>query len=214
LDLKLTRYLSTGLHLLGEGGTATTDNILIACVDVDYRNSGALAAGLWFRGWQAAMAEFEAIASFPEVAEYEPGAFYRRELPCLLNLLTRGPRADLVLVDGYVWLGDGVPGLGAHLHSAIGGVVVGIAKTRFATATDAIPICRGSSRSPLFVSAVGMPTKDAAEKVATMHGPYRLPTLVKQVDALARSSRPVDEPNVAEHRSRSVFPDSPQNAGG
>jgi len=122
------------------------------------------------------------------VAEYQPGAFYLRELPCLLGVLARGPRADVVVIDGYVWLRDGAVGLGARLHSAIGGIVVGVAKTQFFGATDSIAICRGTSRSPLFVSSVGMPTDEAGAKVAGMHGAYRVPTLLKAVDALARSA--------------------------
>jgi deoxyribonuclease V len=163
-------------------------NVRIACVDVDYRDTAAVAAGLWFCGWGAPSSEHQAVASFRDVAEYEPGAFYRRELPCLLGILARGPRAEVVVVDGYVWLADGAPGLGAHLHAAIGGVVVGVAKTRFAGATDAQAVCRGGSRSPLFVSAVGMPVEDAAKRIAEMHGPHRVPTLLRQVDALARSA--------------------------
>jgi deoxyribonuclease V len=122
------------------------------------------------------------------VAEYEPGKCYRRELPCLLEILEHGPPAEIVLIDGYVWLGNGMAGLGAHLHAAIGGVVVGVAKTRFARATDAVRVCRGSGRSPLFVSAVGMSVEQAATKVAAMHGSYRIPTLLKQVDTLARTA--------------------------
>ena len=163
-------------------------------MDVDYRTMGAVAAGLWFRGWTGGTADYQAIASFPAVAAYEPGQFYRRELPCLLGVLERGPRADVVLVDGYVWLGNGAAGLGAHLHTAIGKVVVGVAKTRFAGTTDAVAVCRGGSRSPLFVSAVGMSAEAAAAQVVAMHGPHRLPTLLKQVDTLARSTRQDVEP--------------------
>jgi deoxyribonuclease V len=158
-------------------------------VDVDYRAKGAVAAGLWFRGWSAESAVCQAVAYFPAVANYEPGEFYRRELPCVLGVLARGPRPDVVVVDGYVWLGGGKPGLGAHLHAAIGVVVVGVAKTRYAPATDAIAVYRGKSRSPLFVSAAGTSVEDAANHVMQMHGPYRVPALLKQVDALARSSR-------------------------
>ena len=166
----------------------TTDELLIACVDVDYRDAGAVAAGLWFRGWDAATVESQSVCTFIDVAEYEPGAFYRRELPCLLKLLASGPRADLVIVDGYVWLHEGTPGLGAHLHAAIGGKVVGVAKTRFASATDAVAVCRGTSQSPLYVSAVGLSKEEAATHVQAMHGPYRVPTLLKQVDSLARTA--------------------------
>ncbi|QDU20055.1 Endonuclease V [Urbifossiella limnaea] len=159
-------------------------------MDVDYRTRGAVAAALWFRGWAAAVAECEAVRPFSEIAAYEPGAFYRRELPCLLGVLALGPRPDVVVVDGYVWLGGDTPGLGGHLHAVHGGVVVGVAKTRFASAT-AVEVCRGASRSPLYVTAAGVEATVAAGWVAAMHGPYRVPTLLKQVDALARGA-PVD----------------------
>jgi deoxyribonuclease V len=177
-----------------DGGRATNDDPLIACVDVDYRTRGAVAAALWFRGWTAAEAESEAVRSFAEVADYEPGAFYRRELPCLLGVLALGPRPDVVVVDGYVWLGAEAPGLGARLQAKVGGVVVGVAKTRFASAA-AVEVCRGASRSPLFVTAAGVEAEVAAGWVAAMHGPYRVPTLLKRVDALARTAPQTDVPS-------------------
>jgi deoxyribonuclease V len=175
-------------------GVATGSDVVIACVDVDYRDRGAVAAGLWFRGWSAAEATNLAVYPVAEVAEYEPGAFYRRELPCLLGVLALGPRPDVVVVDGYVWLGSGVPGLGGHLHSGFGGVVVGVAKTRFASAA-AVPVCRGGSRSPLFVTAAGVDADVAAGFVSSMHGPYRVPTLLRRVDALARGASQDAEPS-------------------
>ncbi len=174
-------------------GSSTDSDVLITCVDVDYRDRGAVAAGLWFRGWSAAEADHQAVCPIAEVAEYEPGAFYRRELLCLLNVLAFGPRPDVVIVDGYVWLSVGVPGLGGHLHTAFGGVVVGVAKTRFASAS-AVAVCRGNSRSPLFVTAAGVDAEVAAEWVSAMHGSYRVPTLLKRVDALARGACQNAEP--------------------
>jgi deoxyribonuclease V len=164
------------------------DNALIACVDVDYRSVGAVTAAVWFRGWAASVPECTAVVSIPEVAEYVPGAFYRRELPCLLEVLSRGPRAEIVVVDGYVWLGKAVAGLGAHLHNALGCAVVGVAKTRYASDTDAVEVRRGDSSSPLFVSAVGIPVEEAAANVVSMAGPFRIPTLIKEADQLARNS--------------------------
>lgn len=173
----------------------TTGEPLIACVDVDYRSRGAVAAGVWFRGWSAAMSKYEFAVEVAEVADYEPGAFYRRELPCLLSVLAGGPRPDVVVVDGYVWLADGVAGLGGHLHAAVGGIVIGVAKTRFAGCTSAVPVCRGGSRSPLYVTAVGATATEAAGWVAGMHGPFRVPTLLKRVDTLARSTALDAEPH-------------------
>jgi deoxyribonuclease V len=164
--------------------------VLIACVDVDYRDAAAVAAGVWFRGWTASDAEAEAVVTFGEPAPYQPGEFYRRELPCLLEVLARGPAADVVVVDGYVWLGPGRPGLGAHLHAVLDGlvIVVGVAKTPFAGAAEAVPVYRGVSRSPLYVTAAGVSAAEAAGWVAGMHGNYRLPTMMKRADQLARAA--------------------------
>jgi len=166
-----------------------SDQPLIVCVDVDYRETCALAAAVWFRGWSASESEGEATATIHEIAPYEPGEFYRRELPCLLNVISRGPSPDRIIVDGYVWLDTDRPGLGAHLHSALAGSipVIGVAKTRFVSATCAIPVTRGESQSPLFVTAAGVDVNDAAEWVKSMHGPFRLPTMLKRVDHLARN---------------------------
>lgn len=165
--------------------------MILAC-DVDYRETEAVAAGVWFCGWSASQAETEVVATFGEVAPYQPGEFFRRELPCLLGVLARGPAADVVVVDGYVWLGPGRAGLGAYLHAALDGrvVVVGVAKTRFAGATDTVRVCRGNSRAPLYVTAAGVSAAEAAGWVAGMHGPYRLPTMLKQADQLARAKHP------------------------
>lgn len=169
---------------------------IIACVDVDYRGSHAVAAGLWFTDWFTAAPVEQLHITLTNIAPYESGSFYRRELPCLLALLERGPRCDVVIVDGYVWLADDIPGLGAHLHSAVGGIVIGVAKTRYAGNTDAIAVTRGSAKTPLFVSAIGITADEAATIIQKMHGPFRIPTLLKAVDGLARTA-PLDSTFVA-----------------
>jgi deoxyribonuclease V len=50
-------------------------------------------------------------------------------------------------------------------------------------------IVRGKSKQPLYISAVGLSISQAAEHVHSMHGPYRIPTLLKRVDLLSRSER-------------------------
>lgn len=161
---------------------------MLACVDVDYRGTEALAACVVFRAWSDAVGVAERIERVVEVAPYEPGAFYRRELPCLLSVLqTIEEPLETVVVDGYVWLGDDRPGLGAHLYEALGRrvAVIGVAKTRFAGA-EAEAVLRGGSRRPLYVSAAGVDRIAAAHCIASMHGCYRLPTLLRRVDQLCR----------------------------
>jgi deoxyribonuclease V len=171
---------------------------VLACLDVDYRGDGAVAACVLFRDWTDAAPAAEVDCLIGHVEPYVPGQFFRRELPCLLAVLgaVREP-LETVVIDGYVWLKDEhTPGLGAHLFETLGGSVpvVGVAKTRFASAAAARPVRRGGSDKPLFVSAAGMDLDDAAERVREMHGAYRIPSLLKRVDTLCRSAHPALRP--------------------
>jgi len=161
---------------------------MIACCDVDYRDPGAVAAGLWFHDWTDNTSVAEAVVPIAQVAPYQPGQFYLRELPCLLAVLEKGPPAEIIVLDGYVWLGDGQPGLGAHLYQALDerAAVIGVAKTRYAGATSAQAVRRGGSANPLYVTAVGIDLSEAARHIAEMHGLHRIPTLLKKVDQLCR----------------------------
>jgi deoxyribonuclease V len=94
----------------------------------------------------------------------------------------------LLVVDGYADLDpDGQPGLGAHAHEEFGVPVIGVAKTAFRTATHAIPVLRGTSARPLYITAAEMPRADAAELIKGMAGQYRMPTALRRVDALTRN---------------------------
>jgi deoxyribonuclease V len=160
---------------------------VIVCLDVDYRAASVVTACVGFVEWTDATAAREhVVRSATPAAAYEPGRFFERELPYLRAALASfGEPIELAIVDGYVWLADGVPGLGMHLHDAIGVPVVGVAKTAYA-GSSAIAITRGESASPLFVTAVGIDANAAADQIVAMHGPFRIPTLLKRADSLAR----------------------------
>jgi deoxyribonuclease V len=164
-----------------------------ACVDVDYRGDDAEAACVLFRDWADAAPAGEHVRLLRGIEPYVPGQFYRRELPCLLAVLADvAEPLELVIVDGYVWLADETrPGLGAHLYEALGRrvPVVGVAKTCFHSARLAVPVVRGeSAKRPLFVTAAGMDVREAAQCIERMHGPHRLPTMLRRADALCRSA--------------------------
>ena len=96
----------------------------------------------------------------------------------------------MIVVDGYVWLDpDGRKGLGAYVYETFDATipVIGIAKNRFRTASNAIEVLRGTSKDPQFVTAAGYDQELAAEHLREMHGPNRIPTLLKRVDALSRT---------------------------
>ena len=164
--------------------------VMIACVDVDYRETGAVAACLCFQAWGDVTSVSETVIEIRDVAPYQSGQFFRRELPCILAVLKSLPESpQVIIVDGYVWLGVRHPGLGAHLYEALGRrvAVIGVAKTRFVRAEPAELILRGRSRCRLYVTAAGMDLAEAAGHIQAMHGPYRIPTLLKRVDQLSRS---------------------------
>ena len=70
---------------------------------------------------------------------------------------------------------------------ALGGTrPIGVAKTAYRGAAFAERVLRGTSQSPLFVTGVGIEASEAAALVAAMHGPHRIPTLLRRVDQLAR----------------------------
>ena len=167
---------------------------MYACTDVDYRpDATAQAAAVFFDAWSAEAPRFEATRKIEGVAPYEPGRFFERELPCLLAVLRDGlPQLQAVVIDGYVTLdAGGRPGLGQHLFDALGAQipVIGVAKTAFMGSPHALPLQRGEAKAPLYITAAGLPLHDAAEHIREMHGPYRLPTLLKRVDRLCRAAQ-------------------------
>ena len=146
-----------------------------------------------FRRWSDEAGVAEYVAHLEGAARYLPGQFYRRELPGILAVLEMVPDPlEAVVVDGYVWLDDrDLPGLGGWLYEALAKrvAVVGVAKSRYAGATQAIPVFRGRSLRPLHVTAAGMDVAVAARHILEMHGKHRIPTLLKRVDRLARGDQ-------------------------
>ncbi|AKU96580.1 Endonuclease V [Labilithrix luteola] len=164
---------------------------MIVALDVDYGSERTLAAWVAFQAWGDERASGEGTMRFPPGAEdYEPGQFFRRELRYLVPLIEGlATPPEIIVVDGYVWLGKERPGLGFHLHEAIGGTtVVGVAKRPFHENNEAVAVLRGESKQPVFVTAIGMDVAKAADAVAHMAGEFRIPTLLKLVDQLARET--------------------------
>jgi deoxyribonuclease V len=162
---------------------------MIAALDVAYTARGAHAAAVLFDDWTSPAAVTERCVALAEVAAYIPGEFYRRELPCLLAALNQlAELPHTILIDGYVWLAPDRPGLGFHLFEALSSraIIVGVAKSQFSGASSALPVLRGTSAKPLFITAQGIPADVAAKCVASMHGKFRIPTLLQRADALSR----------------------------
>jgi deoxyribonuclease V len=172
--------------------SANLINMLIA-TDIYYYDDKAKAVALTFENWTDEQAGPVFSCILDDVAAYEPGAFYKRELPGILEVLKQidlsGAKA--IVIDGYVVLDDaGKPGLGARLYEALGEriPVIGVAKTRFADNTRyVVEVLRGSSLRPLYVTAIGTDLHTAAEQIRNMAGAHRMPALLKEADRVSKN---------------------------
>lgn len=158
-------------------------------LDVYYGPTSARGAAIGFAHATDETPAFRVTLEFPGApSEYEPGEFKKRELPYLVRLVEASPAPlTTILVDGYVFLDGGRPGLGGHLYEALDRTVpvIGVAKTRYRGA-GAIELLRGTSKSPLLISAAGMEPAAAAAFVARLHGEHRIPTMLRLVDRASR----------------------------
>ncbi len=163
---------------------------MIFAVDAHYGDEVAAVACVVFDSWEDPEPRAEYAEIVERVAPYVPGEFWRRELPCIMAILGYiDSHPDILLIDGYVWLDQsGRQGLGSHVYCALDGAtsVVGIAKTAFKTTAQCHEVLRGTSCRPLYVSSQGIPNTEAARGVASMHGEFRIPTLLRRVDQLCR----------------------------
>jgi len=164
---------------------------MICCLDVDYNNAAqGQCAAVLFHHWADTEPAAIRHAVTGDIAPYRPGAFYKRELPCMLNTLQKiEENIDTLVIDGYVWLGENRGGLGVHLYEALGRKipVIGVAKSVFrGTETVAVSVLRGKSKNPLWITAIGVDVQDAGRWVEQMAGAYRLPDMIKRADAECR----------------------------
>lgn len=161
---------------------------MLLAIDVYYIENSAKAVGVLFNDWQDASPSDILVAYKHDVAPYQAGQFYQRELPCIIELLKQVDLSTLsaIIVDGYVYLdNDGKIGLGGYLYQHLEQQVpvIGVAKQAFNGNTKYVAeVLRGDSQKPLYVTAVGLPLQDCAEDVRRMHGKYRMPTLLTLLD--------------------------------
>jgi len=159
-------------------------------LDVHYSQNQAVVAGVLFDTWDQIAPVAEITTTVFGIQPYESGSFYKRELPCLMELLEKVPeKPNIIVIDGHVFLdGHAQPGLGKYLFDALGGhvPVLGVAKRGFHGIHPACQVFRGASQNPIYVSAAGISLEQAKEWIQSMHGPFRIPTLLKRADQLCR----------------------------
>jgi len=163
---------------------------LIIAFDCAYDDNNCCAVtAVLFRNWEDDTPLSTVSRIVENVPEYESGAFYKRELlPILIvynEVVALCGLPEVLVIDGFVDLDEGRTGLGRKLHQVTGLPVIGVAKNSFIGAPFS-PILRGDSKKELFISAAGLPLIDAARLIQNMHGPFRIPTLLKLADSKCR----------------------------
>ena len=165
---------------------------MILAFDTYYFDGKAKTVCLCFDSWVSIEPSKLYSEILSGIEDYIPGEFYKRELPCVLSLFRQVNTTDLeaIIVDGYVYVNDEMTfGLGGYLYATLQGKipVIGVAKSNFKTLDKLkLALYRGNSNNPLFISSIGIEVNTAYDHIASMHGPYRFPTLLKMLDNLTK----------------------------
>lgn len=165
---------------------------MILAFDTHYFDDKAKTVAVQFEQWTDEAANHIYTETLTGIAAYESGEFYKRELPCIVSLLKKVDLGSIttIVVDGFVVLDDkGTLGLGGYLYDTLDQKipVIGVAKNNFAKIEKLkTPILRGDSMKPLYITSKGIALQKAASHIQEMHGEYRFPTLLKEVDRLGR----------------------------
>jgi deoxyinosine 3'endonuclease (endonuclease V) len=166
---------------------------MLAAFDTYYTGTQAKTVCVLFEQWQDTTPRQVLTDIMDDVPAYEPGAFYKRELPCILRILKQVQIATLqvIVIDGFVILDDaGKLGLGGYLYEQLECrvPVIGVAKTNFATnKVNKQEVLRGESLRPLYITALGISLSEAAAHIQAMYGEHRIPALLKHLDTLTKA---------------------------
>jgi deoxyribonuclease V len=167
---------------------------MILAVDAQYDDSTSTAsvAGVLFEDWSSSTEINVYTAKVSNVAPYEPGSFYKRELPCILNLLEKIDLSKVatIIVDGYVDFSEFHHGLGRKLYDCLSQKIniVGVAKTPFISTKHNFVYRGKNAKNPLYVTCTNKDVDVICENVKNMYGQFRLPYMLKLVDSVARKS--------------------------
>lgn len=161
----------------------------IACFDVYYYSNYAKACCIVFE-----VNPIERIiATYSEkispVCEYIPGKFYKRELPCIIEVYKKiNEDIDLIIIDGYTLIGSN-KGLGGYLYEYLNKSipVIGVAKTYFYGVSNYVEVYRGNSKKPLYVTSIGIDLIISENIIKELSGEFRIPYILREVDKMTKN---------------------------
>lgn len=165
---------------------------MIFALDTYYFDNKAKTVALGFSDWSNSIEKENYSEILENIEEYKSGEFYKRELPCILSLISKIDlkKIEFIIVDGYVFVDDNSKlGLGGFLYEELNKKIpiIGVAKTDFISLTkNKISLLRGKSKNPLFISSIGVELNEAVKRIKQMNGENRIPTLLKRLDKLTK----------------------------
>lgn len=140
--------------------------------------------------WDAAEATKTYVLRIAQVDKPVRGELDLRAIPCVMQLLREHSLSpEILLLDGFVLLDSNeTPGLGQHLHQALGGrvPVIGVSRKGLPGLTAQFEVLREDEAPPLWVTCAGIDIGAAKARLRAMHGRKRVPTLLKLVARLAK----------------------------
>lgn len=178
-------------YLYPNGPSLPRQPAKIACLDVYYYGDYAKACCIVFEVAPKEKIISEHCKIIKPVSEYIPGEFYKRELPCLLEVYKSiKEEIDLIIIDGFVVLEKGKKGLGSYLFGILNNKtpVIGVAKSYFRGCQNYAHVYRGKSNKPLYISSIGIDLGFSAELIKNLGGANRIPAMLKRVDRLTREN--------------------------
>ena len=161
---------------------------MILAIDSYYFEDKAKTVCLIFEQWNSLEIKNSFTEIISNIENYVSGEFYKRELPCILSLISKLDltKIEYIIIDGFVYLDDnGKFGLGAYLYQKISRKIpiIGVAKTDFISLNKNKQLLfRGKSKKPLFITSIGINIDEAKEKIKIMSGEYRIPNMLKELD--------------------------------
>lgn len=171
---------------------------MILFIDVKYTDNGYKTCGVITDSfYDKEPKKILTLKSNKPAADYIPGEFYKRELPCIIEFLKYYKlKPEYIVVDGFCINKDNEnnihAGLGykvfTYLRDNVVGFsnvkIIGIAKSAYCTSPEiAWEILRGKSKKPLYMQACGANVKEINNTtIENMYGDYRIPELLKITD--------------------------------
>jgi len=99
---------------------------------------------------------------------------------------------EAIVIDGYTILEENKLGLGGHLYEKLDRKIpiIGVVKSQYQSNTaNYKALLRGGSIRPLYISVIGIDLDKAYEHIQSMHGNFRMHTLLQLVDTKTKAEK-------------------------